>query len=120
MNWYYFHRISSVLLAVLLFTAIAMPAEGIAKEQPLRQQVQQINQLVDQGRWDHALNEAQVALETYKKTKWKLQLFGDEREYEGLDQEFAKLIAAIQEKEKAQTKMQLAAIRSLLKNIYSI
>lgn len=115
-----FKRLLGILLVTLLFTAVGLPTEGIAKEKPLLRQVKEMNRLVDLEQWDQALKKAQAAEQTYKKNRWKLQFLGNEREYEGLDQEYAKLLEAIKEKEKAQVKMQLAVIQEILKDIYSM
>jgi hypothetical protein len=49
----------------------------------------------------------------------KLQLLGDEEEYEEMSREIDKLEAAVQEKDKKQAKVSLATIQSILDEIYS-
>ncbi|PAV28634.1 hypothetical protein CIL05_15170 [Virgibacillus profundi] len=77
------------------------------------------NQL-EKTNWVLLSEEASKLKNMYSDNKWKLQLLGDETEYEGLHDNINKLIAAIDVEDQTETKVGLAAIESLLENIYSL
>jgi hypothetical protein len=56
----------------------------------------------------------------YEKNIWKLQLLGDENEYEGLHESLARLIAAINQQDATQSLIELGTIRAYLEEIYSM
>jgi len=104
---------------------MAIPAHAQAQTlskagEPFYKQISQINRLVQKGHWKAAEKETSALRKMYQKKKWKLQLIGDEGEYEGLDREMDRLSEAVSAKDKAQTKVELGAIRSLIRNIYSL
>ncbi|HET7657304.1 MAG TPA: hypothetical protein VFK37_03355, partial [Bacillales bacterium] len=72
------------------FTAV--PLEGFAQQQAQAgegffKKISQIDRLVDKGKWQEAAKETAALRKLYQKKKWKMQLLGDEGEYEGLDRE---------------------------------
>ncbi|WP_052345868.1 DUF4363 family protein [Paucisalibacillus sp. EB02] len=56
----------------------------------------------------------------YKKNDWKLQLLGDEAEYEGMNEAISRLSAAIKSEDSKQALLELASIRAYLEEIYSM
>jgi hypothetical protein len=56
----------------------------------------------------------------YEKSIWKLQLIGDENEYEGLHESLKRLMAAIDQQDATQSLIELATIRAYLEEIYSM
>ncbi|HEX7064680.1 MAG TPA: DUF4363 family protein [Bacillales bacterium] len=84
------------------------------------QQIDQIREYADQGNWQKANQAATNLQRLYQKKEWKLQLIGDEAEYEGVNQELDKLKAAIAAKDETQVKLELSTIGALLKSIYSL
>lgn len=102
-----------------------IPAHGYAQEmsqagKPFYEKISQIRKFAKKGDWKRARKETTALHKLYQKRKWKLQLIGDEGEYEGLDQEMSKLSEAISAKDQSQTQVELGAIRALIKNIYSL
>lgn len=90
------------------------------KDRPLNAKIKEITHLINGDQWGQAMQETDVLRELYQKEKWKLQLLGDEMEYEQIDQELEKLPTAIHEQDGTQAKMILSTIRALLHNIYSM
>lgn len=70
--------------------------------------------------WEELTIQANELKDMYKKDKWKLQLLGDEGEYETLDESINKLIAAVKEKDKINVRMELASIQTLFESIYTL
>lgn len=56
----------------------------------------------------------------YDKHEWKIQLLGDEGEYERLNETINRLIAAIDMEELSDAQLELATIKSIIKDIYSL
>lgn len=83
------------------------------------QKIDQVNSAIDKENWPKAGRETSELRKMYQKKKWKIQLVGDEGEYEGLERVLAKLTVSVQEKEKSEAKMELSDFRALLKAIYS-
>ncbi|HET7657245.1 MAG TPA: DUF4363 family protein [Bacillales bacterium] len=113
------------LAATISAGFIAVPLEGFAQQQAQAgegffKKISQIDKLVDKGKWQEAAKETTALRKLYQKKKWKMQLLGDEGEYEGLDRELDQLAAAVSTKDKSETKIELGAVRSLFKNIYSL
>lgn len=111
------HRYVVYALIVLV---LGIPSVGIAKEKPLISKIERIEKLVEERAWEHAASEADALKHLYQKEKWKLQLLGDEGEYEQLDQELEKLSAAIANRNSTEALVILSAARVVLQNIYSM
>ncbi|HET7579401.1 MAG TPA: DUF4363 family protein [Bacillales bacterium] len=84
------------------------------------QLIQQINQMITKENWQGALKKTSELRATFQKKQWKLQLLGDEGEYEGLNRELDQLYAAVKAKDKSESKVELAAVASYIKSIYSL
>lgn len=82
--------------------------------------IDEMEQELNQPNWEKLSSKANEIKELYKKSKWKIQLIGDEGEYEGLDESINNLIASIKEKDTTNTRMELATIRTIIEDIYSL
>ena len=56
----------------------------------------------------------------YDKHEWKIELLGDEGEYERLHESIYRLIAAIEAEEISDAKIELATIKTIVEDIYSL
>ncbi|MEL4024851.1 DUF4363 family protein [Lysinibacillus endophyticus] len=56
----------------------------------------------------------------YRHNLWKIQLMGDEDEYESLQESINQLIAAIEEQDMTEIKLEIATIKTYLEDIYSL
>ncbi|RDW15931.1 DUF4363 family protein [Oceanobacillus chungangensis] len=70
--------------------------------------------------WKKIKEECYELKRLYGKNEWKLQLLGDEGEYEDLKNSIAKLITAIEEKDRTQARIELSTVKSFIKDIYSL
>lgn len=82
-------------------------------------QINKIENKLENPDWDEINLEANELKESYLKNKWKLQLIGDEDEYEGLYKSLNKLITATEEKDLINVRMELTDIRTYIEDIYS-
>ncbi|WP_047986029.1 DUF4363 family protein [Ornithinibacillus californiensis] len=101
---------------LLILTACNKPIAG----EHFFNKIEDIEQVVKEEDWkstDAYLNEFQSY---YEKNIWKLQLLGDENEYEGLHESLERLIASINEQDTTQSLIELATIRAYLEEIYSM
>lgn len=70
--------------------------------------------------WTELAEQAKELEEMYKKDKWKLQFLGDEGEYESLYENIHKLIAAAEEMDRTNFKLELTVTRTIIEGIYSL
>ncbi|WP_176330350.1 DUF4363 family protein [Oceanobacillus rekensis] len=80
----------------------------------------ELEQALDQPEWEEISLQANELKSIYEDNKWKIQLLGDEGEYEGLNESINKMIAAAKEEDTTNVRMELATARSLIKDIYSL
>lgn len=82
--------------------------------------INKIDQLIQKKNWEEASSETSALRKLYKKKEWKIQLIGDEREYEGIGEGLDALHAAVKVKDKVQATTELANIHALLESVYSL
>src|SRR5690606_16474310 len=82
--------------------------------------INEIENALDEPNWDDVVYQAKELKELYKKDKWKLQLLGDEDEYESLHESINKLITATKGKDLTNIKMELTTIHTYIEDIYSL
>ena len=79
-----------------------------------------IDEALEQSDWEQLDQYASQFEETYDQNKWKLQLIGDEGEYEGLYESIQKLLAGVKERDSTIVRIELASARALVFDIYSL
>jgi len=82
--------------------------------------ISRLEQLINENDIPALKKEADSIRQAYQKNLWKLQLIGDEGEYEGLNQGISRFIAATEIEDIESAKMELASIKSYLEDIYSL
>lgn len=121
--------VGGLIIAIMITSGwpMAKPHHGVAKAQEQAQaghiffqKLSQIGHLARQEKWRQAAEVTSSLRQAYQKRKWKIQLLGDEGEYEGVDEELDKLAAAVASKNDTQTRLEIASVRSLFENIYSL
>jgi hypothetical protein len=83
-------------------------------------QINKIETELIEPNWDGVIVQAEELKEIYKKDKWKIQLLGDEDEYESLYESINKLITASKEKDLTNTRIELTTIHTHIEDIYSL
>lgn len=80
----------------------------------------QLEEALDQPDWEQIKLQANELKVIYEDNKWKLQLLGDEGEYESLNETIQRIIAVVKEEDITNMRMELATARALVKDIYSL
>lgn len=110
-------------LKIILFVFLLITIPGCSNQvggDYLFNHIDQLEQAIDQSNWDEVLLQSEELKDIYEDSKWKIQLIGDEDEYEGLYQSINNLIAVVKEKDTTNARLQLASIKSILEDIYSL
>lgn len=107
---------------LLLFGAIpAKQALAISPSpDPIYRQAKSISTFINHKDWEKAIQKSDELKKLYQDNRWKYQLLGDEGEYEELNREIDRLRAAVKEKDRKQANIMIAAILSILEEIYSM
>lgn len=112
-----------VFLSILILCLLLFPQElsaGYKVESPsISNQVQIISSLINKEDWANALENSTKLKAIYNRQLWKLQLLGDEQEYDRLSREIEKLKASVKQKDKKQSQVSIAIIKTLIDEIYS-
>ncbi|WP_176481868.1 DUF4363 family protein [Paucisalibacillus globulus] len=82
--------------------------------------VEALEVAISQEDWQNANMLLEDLKKLYKKNDWKLQLLGDEAEYEGMNEAISRLSAAIVSLDSKPALLELATIRAYLEEIYSM
>jgi len=82
--------------------------------------IQSLELELEKEDWQHANLQLKDMKNLYKKNNWKLQLLGDEAEYEGINEAISRLSAAIKSEDSKQALIELATIQAFLVEIYSM
>ncbi|MBM0066788.1 DUF4363 family protein [Alkalicoccobacillus gibsonii] len=107
---------------IILFTVIILLLSGcnVVGGDLFYNPLNQIEETLDQSDWEQAEKYANAFEDIYQKNKWKLQLIGDEGEYEGLNESIQRMIAGVKQKDMTNVRIELATARSLISDIYSL
>lgn len=70
--------------------------------------------------WDALHNQMDDLMKIYAKNNWKLQLIGDEGEYERLHESINRFTTAVEAREIMDAKLELATIKTIIEDIYSL
>lgn len=108
-------------IIVLIFLSVLLTGcSHLTGKDAFLTNVKQIETVVEQENWTELEGYITQFKDLYYKEKWKVQLLGDEGEYETLEESIHQLEVAIKEKDLLQTKLSLATIKSLITFIYSL
>lgn len=107
--------------SLLLFLFILLSGcSNITGESRFSEKMDSIEETLQEPDWKKLSSLVDELNEIYEQTKWKIQLLGDEGEYERLQENINLLIVAIEEKDIQETKLKLASIKTFLDDIYSL
>ncbi|AOV07748.1 DUF4363 family protein [Sporosarcina ureilytica] len=79
-----------------------------------------IEEHLEFAEWSFLVEQANNLKTLYDNQQWKLQLLGDEGEYEGLNESIHRLIKATEQQDTTQAKLELATIKVIINDIYSL
>lgn len=86
----------------------------------LKLQMNAIEQQLISEDWEALSPQLNVLVEAYEKNKWKIQLLGDEGEYERLYESINRLRAAIDNNDAESASLELATLKTIVQDIYSL
>lgn len=89
-------------------------------EKDLMKTIENIEQGIAQEDISFLKEQANLIKELYKKNDWKIHLIGDEGEYERLNESINRLIAAIDAEELTDAQIELATLKTIVHDIYSL
>ncbi|WP_157724870.1 DUF4363 family protein [Virgibacillus phasianinus] len=105
------------ILICLLISLLVLG--GCKSENVFYEKINDINESVSHSNWKQTKEGVKKLSNMYKEKEWKLQLLGDEAEYEGINVELEVLKESADAKDKTQVKVALGTIRGHLKDIFS-
>ncbi|WP_199621518.1 DUF4363 family protein [Paenibacillus alkalitolerans] len=113
-------RIYSVLglFMVLTFTSACSMMKS-EKDDVLFNKVEEIRSQIEQEEWDEAFSSLIVTKKEYENRKWKMQLLGSQKHYQGIEREIDTLIEIIKERDTVESKSRLLQIKHYLTVIYN-
>ena len=111
--------IKKIIIFMLLFILLSGCANTIGGD-IFFNHMDQLEQALDQLDWEKIKLQAKELKAIYEDNKWKLQLIGDEGEYERLNESIHKIIAAANEEDTTNVRMELATARTLITDIYTL
>ncbi|MDS9471173.1 DUF4363 family protein [Sporosarcina pasteurii] len=82
--------------------------------------ISKIEEHLDYEDWGYLQKQAKDLKVLYDDQQWKLQLLGDEGEYEGLNISIHRLIKAIEHEDTTRATLELATIKVIINDIYSL
>ena len=104
----------------ILITFLLFGCSNVTGKESFYKNVEAIELAVQDENWS-SLNKLSKELdEIYKRQEWKIQLLGDESEYETLQESIDHLLVSIESEDLLQTKLELSTIKTLLQFIYSL
>ena len=105
------------MMYLLLFLLLAGCSSG---KDLFLNQIDQLDQALDEPEWEQIKSQSNELKKMYQENKWKLQMLGDEGEYEQLNESINTLIAATKEEDTTSARLELATARTLITDIYSL
>lgn len=108
------------LIVIVVGFVILTGCGHVTGNQDFKQEINHVEQYLLDEDWETLSVQAEHLQRVYKKHQWKVQLIGDEGEYERLHESINRLRAAVDAKEAKDARIELATIKSILEDIYSL
>ncbi|MEN2767417.1 DUF4363 family protein [Ornithinibacillus xuwenensis] len=105
-----------IIFLSLLFSGCGQPIGG----EIFFNQINALEDSISHTDWEETKLQMDELIKIYEETLWKLQLLGDEGEYEGLHESLERLKPAVDQEDKLQALLELATIKGYLEGIYSM
>lgn len=109
-------KISFILLVVIMLSGCS----GYTGAKELKRQMNVIEQQLAAEDWEALSVQIDRLMSAYDKNEWKLQLLGDEGEYERLHESINRLRATIELKDVESASLELATLKTIVGDIYSL
>ena len=104
----------------LFLIVILSGCSSITGENDFSKKVNSIEHALNDHDWKQLKSLTNELDQLYHRNQWKIQLLGDEGEYESLQESINRLIVAIEEKDQTAIKLEVATIKTFLEDIYTL
>ncbi|AYA74379.1 hypothetical protein DOE78_02335 [Bacillus sp. Y1] len=84
------------------------------------EKINSIEQALNDPDWKQLKSLGNELDQLYQGSQWKIQLMGDEDEYESLQESINHLIVAIEEQDLTETKLEVATIKTFIEDIFTL
>jgi hypothetical protein len=111
--------IKKSMMSIFLFIVLS-GCSGVTGENDFSEKINSIEQALHDEDWNQLKSLGNELDELYQGSQWKIQLMGDEDEYESLQESINHLIVAIEEKDLTEAKLEVATIKTFIDDIYSL
>lgn len=103
----------------LLLLILLSGCSSITGKDDFSEKINSIEQALNATDWKQLKSLSNELEQLYQGNQWKIQLMGDEDEYESLQESINQLIVAIEEQDLTETKLEMATIKTYIEDIYS-
>jgi hypothetical protein len=110
----------NVMLLLLLLVLLTTSCSSAVGSKELKGQVNVIEQALIAEEWEALSLQMDRLASIYDRNEWKLQLLGDEGEYERLHESINRLRVSIEAKDAHSASLELATVKSIVEDIYSL
>lgn len=107
-------------IIIVMFVIVLMGCGNMTGKTLFNEQIKMMETKFNEEDWTQLQSKADHLKKLYKEQQWKLQLLGDEGEYEDLNISINRLLIAIEEEDKTEAKLEMTTIQSLIDDIYSL
>lgn len=107
-------------ILLLIVTSLLIACTNVTGQANFKECIDTIETHLAQADWDDLEKQGDYLKRLYKEEQWKLQLLGDEGEYEELNIGINRFLKAIEEEDMTEAKLEIATIQSLIHDIYSL
>ncbi|MCR8660131.1 DUF4363 family protein [Paenibacillus endoradicis] len=111
--------IQKAMLCIMILIIVSGCSAQNGKNE-FKENITQLEQLLNNKDTVSTKVKVEELLKVYKKNEWKLQLLGDEGEYERLHESIQRIIVAIDEEDYTEAKIELSTTKTILEDIYSL
>ena len=111
--------VQRALLCIILLLVISGCSAQNGKNE-FKENINQLEQSMSNNDIESVSLQAEALLKVYKHNEWKLQLLGDEGEYERLHESIQRIIVAIKEEDFSEAKLELSTLKTIVEDIYSL
>jgi hypothetical protein len=111
--------ITKWMMSIFLFIVLS-GCSGVTGENDFSKKINSIEQALHDEDWNQLKSLGNELDQLYQGSQWKIQLMGDEDEYESLQESINHLTVAIEEKDLTEAKLEVATIKTFIEDIYSL
>jgi len=107
-------------ILLLMIPGLLIGCANITGQTNFNEHIDTIEHHLTDADWEVLEEQGDHLKRLYEDEQWKLQLLGDEGEYEGLNIGINRFLKAIEEEDMIEAKLELATIQTLIDDIYSL